>query len=733
MIARIGTGRLVAIALMLVLVGFQRWDPPVLETVRLKTFDFYQIWKPREIKPAPVRIIDIDDESLAYLGQWPWPRSTVADMLAAIKRLGGVAVGFDIVFAEEDRLSPDRVARTLPNLSKEASDELIAMPKTDEVFAGVVSQTRTVLGQSGTNNRPRDPNYAVPQQTPVAVIGPDPKPNLVRFPALLQNIPELESAAMGRGLFSIKPDIDGIVRRVPLVMAIDDTIQPALSMELLRVATGQQAFAVKSDDAGVKSVVIGTTEVPTDRNGRMWVYFTEHSPDRFVSAQSLIRGEAPADKIAGHLVLVGTSSVGLLDIRATPIDPAMPGVEIHAQLLESVLTGEHLTRPNFAIGAEVILGLVISTLIIILVPILGALPVLLLGVVIAASVMGGSIYLFTEKRILIDAAYPLSTSFLVFGTLVFLNYRREEVQRKEVRSAFGQYLSPALVEQLAEDPSKLTLGGETRTLSVLFSDVRGFTAISESYKEDPQGLTRLMNQFLTPLSNAIMDRGGTIDKYMGDAIMAFWNAPLDDPDHAKHACDAALAMLRDVDRLNVEREREAEAAGVPFLPLNVGVGINTGDCVVGNMGSDQRFDYSVLGDSVNLASRLEGQSKGYGLPIIVGDATADAARDGFAIIEIDLIRVKGKQEPEHVHAVLGDHAVRESEWFGRVAEANKALLASYRGRAFESAKEALEALRRADEDGTLTDYLALYAERIEVFEADPPPEDWDGVFVATSK
>ncbi|MBL6431125.1 MAG: adenylate/guanylate cyclase domain-containing protein [Alphaproteobacteria bacterium] len=340
----------------------------------------------------------------------------------------------------------------------------------------------------------------------------------------MRNIEPLDAAASGRGLLSILPDLDSIVRRVALVAAVGETIHPSLSVELLRVATGGNAVAIKTDAAGVRSVVVGGVEVPTDPRGRIWIHYTPHDKARFVSAVDLMRGSFNVDRIRNHLVLVGTSAIGLLDLKATPLDPAMPGVEVHAQILETILDKSYLVRPNYALGAEIVLAIALSLLVVILAPILGAIPVLFLGMAIAAATVGGSWYLYIEHRMLIDVVYPLMTSFTAFMILVFLNYRREEVQRQQIRSAFGQYLAPSFVEQIARNPERLSLGGETRKMTFLFSDVRDFTAISESYKSDPQGLTTLMNRFLTPLSDAILRQGGTIDKYMGDAIMAFWNA-----------------------------------------------------------------------------------------------------------------------------------------------------------------------------------------------------------------
>jgi adenylate cyclase len=323
-------------------------------------------------------------------------------------------------------------------------------------------------------------------------------------------------------------------------------------------------------------------------------------------------------------------------------------------------------------------------------------------------------------------------------TMIFMstsNYLREERRRHRIRTAFGQYVSRDLVDTLSENEEGLKLGGETRDLTLLFSDVRGFTAIAESYREDPAALTQLMNRLLTNLSNAILERGGTIDKFMGDAVMAFWNAPLDHAPHARSACASALDMIVAVERLNRERAAEAQAGGAAFLPLNVGIGINTGTCTVGNMGSDMRFDYTAVGDPVNLASRLEGQSRTYGLPVIAGSATEALAKDDFAFLEIDLIRVKGKSQAERIFALLGDATFRDAPAFGDAAAANARLLAAYRAQDWDGAEAALADLDAVDRrlDGRLSGYLALYRRRIAGARVTPPAPDWDGVYDATEK
>jgi adenylate cyclase len=316
---------------------------------------------------------------------------------------------------------------------------------------------------------------------------------------------------------------------------------------------------------------------------------------------------------------------------------------------------------------------------------------------------------------------------------MFANYMSEQAQRRRIRSAFGQYLSPALVEQLAQNPERLVLGGEERNMTILFSDVRGFTTISETFKHDPQGLTKLMNSFLTPLTNAILDRKGTIDKYIGDAIMAFWNAPLDDATHEINACNAALDMQDRVRALNKAREEEAKAKGTRFIELNVGVGLNSGPCVVGNMGSDLRFDYSVLGDTVNLAARLESQTKSYAVPILIGARTAEAVKDKFALLEVDFVMVKGKKDPEVIYTLLGRQDVAASAEYGKLYESSVKMLESYRKREWDSVMAIIEASRGLADHFGLNGVLELYCERIREFRVTPPPADWDGAYALLTK
>jgi adenylate cyclase len=716
---------------MLALASLRIADPAPIEELRLRAFDFFQVLQPRVAAQRPAVIVDIDEQSLRKFGQWPWPRTRVAELVTRLTQAGALVIAFDVVFPEPDRLSPDVVADVFRDLDEETRKKIRASSSTDSMFADAVRQSRVVLGETGLPSAaPR------PERSPavaIATLGPDPKPYLLNFPGLLTNLPILDKAAAGRGLFSIRSERDGIVRRVPMIMLAQGEIRPALTFDMLRVVTGSTTILVKSDAAGIRSVAIPGFELPTDRHGQLWIHFAPHDPARYISASDVLEGRVGPQQVSHKLVLVGTSAAGLLDLKTTPIDPSMPGVEVHAQILESMLTKSMLSAPNYAIGAELCAALLIGAVIIWIAPILSPFFLLAFGALIGALVVGTSWYYYTQQKMLIDFTYPLLSSILIYLTLVFTNYVSEQAQRRRIRSAFSQYLSPALVAELAQSPEKLVLGGEQRNMTIMFSDVRGFTTISEMYKDDPQGLTSLMNSFLTPLTNAIIDRKGTIDKYMGDAIMAFWNAPLDDPTHEINACEAAIDMLDRVEKLNLARRQEAEANARPFFPINIGVGINTGTCVVGNMGSDLRFDYSVLGDSVNLASRLEGQCKSYGLPIIVGSRTALVAKERFAVLEIDFVAVKGKNEPEVVYAIMGREELANSGKFQRWRDLNIEMLSHYRRRDWTAALSTIARGRTVDEEQRFKTLYDVYSERIRAFQLSPPPEDWDGAYALDTK
>ena len=716
-------------------------DPFFVRALRLIAFDHFQQLDPPKYDPSlPIRIVDIDEASLAKIGQWPWPRTTVRDLLAELASKGAAVVAFDVLFAEPDRTSLEAIVKQLPAAQAAAVTAAMAgQPSNDQQFADEIKRTPTVLsivlGQGAATTLAPKAGFAFG--------GDDPRPFLQEFNAATQNLPQFEDAAHGIGAFNWVADRDQIVRRVALMFRLNDLFVPSLAAEALRVAQGASTYLLKASNAsgetafgqstGLNHIRIGDIVVPTDAAGGVFLKFRHYNKAEYIPAWKVLAGQVSQDDIEGRIILVGTSAPGLLDLRATPVDAALPGIDIHAQVLEHLLTGSFLERPDYAVALEEFVILALGIMLAVVLPRVSAKASGAIGLLAIAAVLMGGWAAFQYGNILLDPSYPaLVLGFLTAGITLY-TYNTAEVQRAHIRSAFGQYLAPALVEQLAHSPEKLVLGGEERDMTILFSDVRGFTAISEVYKHDPQGLTSLMNWLLTPLTNTIIDHDGTVDKYIGDAVMAFWNAPLDVPHHELGACAAALAMLDNVQALNRQRQEEAASAGQPFLPFRIGIGINTGRCVVGNLGSDLRFNYSVLGDPVNVASRLEGQTKYYGVPTILGSKTGDKAKEKFAILELDLIAVKGKTEPETIYALLGNQELAGDVRFQELRKLYSTMLYCYRSRDWEGALEANELCRASENKFGLTPLFDLYRTRIEAFRTSAPPADWMGVFVAETK
>jgi len=735
---RIGMARWVGL-LILGLFMFVRYeDPGPLQTVRAKVFDFYQQIKPRPLlENSPVVIIDLDDASLEEVGQWPWPRNVVAQLVANLFNMGVGVVGFDVYFAEPDRMNPSNLATGVVGLDDETKAKLEKLPSNDAIFGDVIRQARrVVLGQAVLSAPKPYPPDRKPLPTRVFEkkgrgVAHYPRDWAPEAPGLLRNVEAIESQAAGHGLVYIIPEADGIVRRVPGFVRYENRLFPALSIEMLRIAAGRPSVVVEANDAGISNVGIDPKlRVETDRIGRMTPYFSHTDHNKYVSAKDVLNGTVDKSKIVGKLAIIGTSAQGLLDVKAVPTEPLIPGVEVHAQLMESIITNSFLTSPNYADVAEMGLALVAGLILIILVPWLGARWTLLFFLVVVAGAAGASWYMFDQQRVLIDAAYGITAILIIYVTMTYMGYASENAQRRATRDAFSKYMSPAVVERVVADPNLLSLGGSKRDMSVLFCDVRGFTSISELF--DAEGLTDLINKLLTPLTNVILANKGTVDKYMGDAIMAFWNAPLDDPDHARNACVSALGMIAEMDPLNARLEAEAKAEGRKHIPLKVGLGINTGDAVVGNMGTAQRMDYSVLGDTINTGSRLEGQSKTYGVNVVLGPNTWARVPD-FATIELDIIQVKGKKIGLHVYALMGDPQMAKDPAFIKVKEMVDRLMAAYRAQKWDEADAAIAELRVTGTPYHLETLCDLYADRVKAYRLEPPAADWDGVFVATSK
>ncbi|MEQ9639872.1 MAG: CHASE2 domain-containing protein [Alphaproteobacteria bacterium] len=870
-----GRGRLVALITLMMLLALRIWDPVPVEMLRLRAFDLMQRSFQVTVPNRVAMVVDVDETSLAQFGQWPWPRNLLAQLVINLHQAGAPVIGFDMVFSEPDRLSADLIAGALPGLDEATVTKLREQPSNDALFASMLEQGRVVIGRATQTVQIRRPT--TPKATTVAKIGTaDPLSFVFTFPGLVPSLPELESNADGIGVLSLAPDPDGLVRRVPMLFGAHGKLYPSLSVEVLRVATGQSAYAVAADRFGVRQLKIARLAIPVDQQGRLWVRAKPHDPSRFISAASVLRNVFDPQLVRGKLVLIGGSAAGLQDIRATPIEASIPGVEIQAQAIDTIANGLALQRPAEAHTWEWLAALIAGLAMIVLLSALGPRWTLLVVIAVVGGVVAVVGRAYTEYSLLIDPSFPLVTTLGVYLILTYTRFASEDRQRRQLRQAFGQYISPQFVAQISRDPSKVRLGGDYRTMSVLFSDVRGFTTISEHFKDDPQALTSLMNRFLTPMTAEVMANSGTVDKYIGDSIMAFWNAPIEDEAHAQHACRAALAMNDAMGRLNEElraesmRDLDAEdfqayeeakrlslgiggtrddkAAFATFLreaeqgyanaqysvakayrdglgveanvaqaalwfraaaeqgyakaqrhlgnryargegveqdheealrwltlaarqgltaaeesraeledklsqsqviaaeqwartwtptvssgraiKLEIGIGINTGPCIVGNMGSDQRFNYSVLGDAVNLASRLEAQTKNYGTTIIIGEETRLQAPD-FAAIELDLIAVKGKRDAVRIYGLLGDEAMARSDRFHALAAAHDKLLAAYRAQEWDAALEHQQTCRSLDD--TLDDLYDLYARRVREYQADPPGEGWDGVYVARSK
>ncbi len=716
-------------------------DPSALRQVRNLVFDEYQRLDPRPFDPTlPVRVLAIDEESLDRIGQWPWSRRTIADIVDRLTEMGAAAVAVDFVMAEADRTSPEEIARLLPpGPARDALlDSLAATPRNDFVLAEALARSPSVLGTVLHDEEADGGDAAAAFAQPkagFAFAGDDPRWFLPRFSSVTAPLPVLTEAAAGLGSMNWIPDRDQVVRAVPLLFQLDDgTIVPSLAAEALRVAQGASTYVIRASNAsgetafgarsGVNAVRIGAFEVATNPFGAVRLHFTGTEPRRKIPAWWVTEGLADPQEIAGRIVLVGATAPGLLDLRSTPVDVAIPGVEIHAQLIEHILTEADLVRPDWAPGLEMVTFAGLAVLFALAAARLSPIRGIVLGVLALSAIVAGSFALFVREGLLLDPSFPVIASTVVLLATTGWTAIREEAARRSVRRAFSRYVAPELVERLARDPDRLALGGELKPMTILFTDMRGFTTISEGM--DAVTLTGFMNAFLTPLTDTILAHRGTIDKYMGDAIMAFWNAPLDDPEHAANACAAALAMLDALAAFNRENAGRYPA-------VSIGIGINTGPCCVGNLGSLRRFDYSVIGDDVNVASRLEGQTKGYGVSVIAGPETAEAAAGaGYRFVPIDLVRVKGKTSALPIFALVGGPAHPPEAALEALIPEVEGLVAAFRAGDADGTARALAALEAAAHP-SLAGLVRLYRERLDSLPDGVFPPGWDGSVTLTSK
>lgn len=711
------------------------------ERLRSLTFDTYNQIKPREASDQVV-IVDIDEASLEVVGQMPWPRSVMGQLVTNLKEMGAAVVVFDMVFSEPDRSSPMALAQQLSDEAgyQDIVARLSGLPDPDVQFGlDIRTAGNVVTGFSFTN----DATDKTPRQKGIFR-----GKGLENFVPILRgasvNLRAITKHSAGNGSFFVTTGADGIIRKVPMLVGHKKqgseivSVYPSLSLEALRVYHKERGGIITLSDEkyaeldperfGIQDITLGREgiKIPTTGRGEFLVYFAKSAREWYIPAKDVLDRTLNPEAVAGKIVFVGTSAVGLKDIRSTPLDAFIPGVEVHLNIVDQVLQSQFLTRSIEAEGLEAFLILLIGAGVILTAPFLGALSQLIFFITVIMAVLAGGWFAFDQYGLLIDVLYPVLTLVLVFMLATILTYLRAEQEKKQVRDAFGLYISPEFIKELTENPERLSLGGETRPLSVLFSDVRGFTSISEGLR--PQELIQLMNDFLTPMSDVIMRNRGTIDKYMGDAIMAFWNAPLDDEAHARNACLSALQMCEALKVLNEERVKKL---GDDVKKLQAGIGINTGLCAVGNMGSRQRFAYSALGDAVNLASRLEGQTKTYGVEVLISETTAEDVGD-MALLCLDKLQVKGRSEPVEIYTLLGDGKLAGDESFRKQKALHDEMRQAYYACDFKGALKVIDELMQVDRFDLKVTY-ELFRERATLYLQLPPPKDWDGVYVATSK
>jgi len=647
-------------------------DPYIKETLRLKSFDLLQINQDRTTSNEIV-IINIDEKSIEQYGQWPWKRTVMADIIDRVRANEGGVIVLPILFSEQDRLGGD------------------------EAFATAIKDNGVVLAQVGTAQSQK--NNAVPRG--VAKIG-DPLPWLFEWPGMLGPIKSLSTAAGGVGVLNTAPEIDGVTRRIPLLMKIGEEIYPALALETIRVATGDPSYQVKTQEGGITALRVPKYKtIQTDAHGRIWIRWA-------YDFKNISAADEDFSAVKGKTVIIGTTAEGIGSTIATPTGTQYSYMAV-ASSLQTVLMGDNIVRYDFANFVELLISTVTAIVVVILARFAAYWIVGLGMIALYVGAVWGANYLFHSRLQLWDVSWLIITVTIVGMHAIFNRFVREFTLKQQIKKQFGTYLSPAMVERLQKNPELLRLGGETRELTIMFTDVRGFTAISEHYGSNVQGLTSIMNRYMTAMTASILNNGGTLDKYIGDAQMAFWNAPLDDARHAHNAVRTAIEMLINLKQFNEEISKE----GVPAFGM--GLGINTGSVVVGNMGSDQRFDYTCLGDSVNLASRLEGQSKPYGVDLVLGSRTAELVNDIHAVIELDCIAVKGKHEGVKIYTL------------GCETEEHKQFLKFYYAGEWKNALILLENLK--EKNPALKKYYHMMTERL----SEAVPADWSGTYRATSK
>ena len=642
---------------LLIACGALLLDPLPLQTLRHTLFDQYQRWQPRVYQDVGVRIVDIDDASLRRLGQWPWPRSQVAELVERLQAAGAAAIAFDVLFAEPDRTAPRALLKHW-KLAPDVAARLAALDDPDSRLAAALHGGRVVLGVAAVNaggQRPPAPHFSL------ATRGPDASARLPAFGAAIGALESLSAAAAGNGAMTFIPDADGIVRRVPLMLRAGDAMLPSLATEALRVAESARTVVIHAGDDGIAAFGLGRHTIPVTANGEFWVHFSRAAPRRTVPAWQALEGSAPAGAFDKAIVLVGTSAQGLQDLRFSPLGGIIPGVEVHAQALEQVLAREWLQRPAWAGAAEAVVLVAGSLLLYALALHLGALPAALAAAALIVAINWGAWQAYASGRLLLDALTPSLGMAGAFVLASLLRHRASERRQRWVRQAFARYVSPNLVAHLVDHPQQLELGGRRQECSFVFTDLEDFTGLMES--RDPEQAVSLLNDYLEQLIRIAFDHDGTLDRIVGDAIAIMFSAPVPQADHAARALACALAMQRAASAYAAAQQ----ARGIPFGRTRIGV--HSGEVVVGNFGGATIFDYRALGDPVNTAARLETLNRHLGTRMCVSEAIR-AACPGAAMRRVGEVLLKGKRTPLAVYEAL-DSGTADEEY-----DAAHALLAA---------------------------------------------------------
>lgn len=684
-------------------------------------------------------ILDIDEKSLKEEGRWPWGRDRLASLMDKLFDKYGVAVvGFDVVFAEKDESSGLKELQLLGQnqLKGDASfqsvlSQLKPQLEYDKLFADKIRNRNVVLGYYLTNQQNINVSGSLPEPAfPAGTFKGHPV-GFTTWNGYGANLPELQQAATSAGHFNPMIDIDGRVRRVPMLVEYGGAYYESLPLAMVRTLLGHPkllpgfAEAKSGGYAGLEWLELDTAggrlKIPVDSDVATFVpYRGKQGSFRYISIADVLHDRIDVAQLKDKIVLVGTTTPGLMDMRATPVDEVYPGVEVHANMISGILDQNLKERPAYMLGAEVVWLLLIGLASSFLLPLLSPAKAILASAFVLCATTGLSLLIWNYGNILMPVANSVFMIALLFALNMSYGYFVESRTKRQITGLFGQYVPSELVEEMAKHPESVSMAGESREMTILFSDVRGFTTISEGL--DPKELTLLMHEFLTPLSRVIYKHRGTIDKYMGDCIMAFWGAPLPDPMHARNA------MLAGIEMQSTLKALQPYFKGRGWPEIHAGVGINTGRVSVGNMGSEVRVAYTVMGDEVNLASRLEGITKQYGVGIIVGENTRNAVPD-FIYRELDHVRVKGKDKPVAIYEPMGLSSEASKELHDEVRLFHE-VRRFYRKQGWDQAELQLMNLQRMSPD---TELYRVYAKRVAYYRNNPPAADWDGVFVFETK